>query len=196
MLKLRLPLFIAAIILLNVLIYYVALWLEPIDRLYPECARNSGRTSAAINLILLIMVGYYGLKNIYSNTKIKQRFQLLITLFSVNHFIHLFFVSRNFETAGTAELRMVDNIHGAIIFASLILVPIIVLSVKKLNLILYVLLIAHLFNVTYFMIMTFHSRYKPGVDESYLHRIGNLIMILACIYVLYGAFKERKLRWS
>jgi hypothetical protein len=195
MLKLKLPLFITSIIVLNILIYYRAyLTIEPIDTIFAECARNSGRTSAAINLITLFMVGYFGLKTIY-NEKIKIFFfRTLIILFAVNHLIHFFFVSQNFKLQDM-ELSIWDNLHGFITFLCLVLLPVLLYLIKRLNKMTYSLILIHLFNVTYLISKSFYVRYKPE-DPAYLHRIGVLIMIIALLYILYRVYKEKSMKFT
>lgn len=195
MLKVKLPIFIALIIILNIVIYYTALIVEPADRVFAECARNSGRTSAAINLILLFTIGHYGLKTIYKE-KIKFNFYFtLITLFAVNHLIHFFFVYQNFNWH-KMELTITDNLHGFITFLCLTFLPVVVYLYKKLNKTLYYLYLIHFFNVTYFISISFYARYKPGVDPAYLHRIGILIMIIGLLYILYRVFKEKSIEFK
>ena len=81
-------------------------------------------------------------------------------------------------------------LHGFITFISLIALPIIVYKLNRLSKIFYYLLIIYFFNVTYFIGISFYGRYKPGIDEAYLHRIGILIMIFALIYVVFRIFTE------
>ena len=96
--KNRIPLLLAIICYIEILIYLWAVWTASLDRsnffaietefIFDKCARNSGRISAAIILISLLMVGYYGLKEIYRDNKKKDTFRVLITLFAFNHLIH------------------------------------------------------------------------------------------------------------
>jgi hypothetical protein len=162
---------------------------ETADRVFAECARNSGRTAAAINLILLFLIGHFGLKTIYKEELKLNLFRLFITLFAVNHLIHFFFVYQNFNWQ-KMELNVYDHLHGFITFISLILLPIIVHQFKRLSKFLYCYLVIHFFNVTYFIGISFYARYKPGIDEAYLHRIGILLMILAQLYVVFRVVVE------
>ena len=188
--KLKPQLLFFLILLLNIGIYFTAKFTEPADRIFAECARNSGRTAAAINLILLFLIGHFGLKKIYSEEVKLKFFKLLISLFAVNHLIHFIFLYQNFNWHGM-KLGIYDNLHGVITYITLIMLPILVYSFNRLNAFLYYLLIVHFFNVTYFIAISFYGRYKPGIDEAYLHRIGVLIMILALFYILYRVFEER-----
>jgi hypothetical protein len=182
-------LFISLIILLNIGIYFTAVSTESVDQVFAECARNSGRTAAAINLFLLFLIGHYGLKSIYKEKYKLKLFKLLITLFAVNHLIHFFFVYQNFNWQ-KMELNIYDNLHGFVTFISLIVLPILVYRFNRLSKILYYYLVIYFFNVTYFIGISFYARYKPRIDEAYLHRIGILMMILALLYVVFRVIVE------
>ncbi len=191
--KLKLPLLILAILALNALIYVRAYYtIEPAELVFAECARNSGRTATAINLIILLMIGYYGLKGIYTKEKKRNQLRILLSLFAVNHIMHFYFVYQNFESQ-IVELDLSQNLHGIVTMVFILLVPIILWMSKKLNGLLYFGLIFHLLNVTYFIAHTFYGRYNSE-DPAYLHRIGVLIMMAASIYMLYSAFKEFRLK--
>ena len=190
MLKKKLPIIISLITVLNIGIYFTATYLESPDRVFAECARNSGRTSAAINLILLVFIGLFGLKKIYRDKVKLGVFQSLILSFTMNHLIHFFFVYQNFS-GQKMKLGILEKLHGAITFVCIILVPFIILTSKKLTNILYFFILLHLFNVTYFISISFYARYKPGEDEAYLHRLGILTMILMLFYVVFRVYRER-----
>ncbi|MBK9420180.1 MAG: hypothetical protein IPN44_03910 [Flavobacteriales bacterium] len=154
-----------------------------------ECARNSGRTSAALNLVTLFMVGYFGLKTIYKEVAKRDTFRVLLTLFAVNHLVHFFFIHQYFQSQGSA-LEVSHNLHGTITFICLLSLPIILWNMDRLNKVLYYAVILHLFNITYFICKTFYSRYKP-VDPAYLHQLGIVIMIGSLIYIIYRMYRER-----
>lgn len=189
MFKVKLLILISLIVIMNLLIYFWAYFtIQPSETIFSECARNSGRTSAAINLILLLMLGYYGLKTIYRDKFKMKAYQILIILFTVNHLIHLLFVFQNFKLQ-EMELNVSENIHGFLTFICLILIPIIIFSYKNLSKVLYSLTLIHFFNITYFISISFYARYKPE-DDAYLHRIGILVMITAMLYILYRVIIE------
>jgi len=191
--KFRLPLLITVVLSLNVIIYFrAASTIEPLDMVFGECARNSGRTSAALNLAMLFMLGYLGLKTIFQQEKKKNIFRTLMTLFAVNHLVHFFFVSQYLKDH-MVELNISENIHGFITFLLVVLFPILLWASKGLNRVLYIGVILHIFNVTYFISDTFLSRVKPE-DPAYLHRIGVLIMIGVALYTLYRMFRERSIK--
>jgi hypothetical protein len=180
---------------LNITIYLVAYNFEPVERLFAECARNSARTSTAINLILLLLIGHFGLKKIYHDKAKFKQFSTLIILFTVNHLIHFFFVYNNFKR-DDMDLNISDNLHGFVTFLCLIALPMVVIVFKRLNFALYFFLLLHFFNLTYFIGKSFYARYKPGVDEAYLHRFGILVMAGALLYIVYRVFVERGMKMS
>ncbi len=71
----------------------------------------------------------------------------------------------------------------------IIIAPVILYTCKNLNRLLYFAIILHLFNVTYFMNITFLSKVKP-VDPAYHDQFGIFAMTAACLYILYRVFRE------
>lgn len=184
---------IAFIFILNGLIYLTAmLTIKDPDLIFGECARNSGRTAAAINLVILLMIGHFGLKFIYNDENKKYIFRVLISLFAVNHLIHFFFVTQNFKSYDKI-LSISEQFQGFITFQFLLITPFILWSIPKLTRLLYFYTLLHLFNVTYFIAKSFYGRYKPE-DPAYLHRLGVLVMIGALLYILYREYRDRSIR--
>ncbi|RYM32117.1 hypothetical protein ERX46_15660 [Brumimicrobium glaciale] len=191
----RLPFLIILIFILNGLIFFRAFYtIEGIEEVFAECARNSGRTSAAINLLVLIMLGLFGLKRIYHKNSLKDAFRVLITLFAINHLIHFVFVSFLFNSH-SRELGIVEHLHGFITYICIVLLPIILWISKKLSKLLYLGIILHIINVTYMISHTFYSRYKEE-DPAYLHRTGIVIMGILVVYMIYRFFKERSIKFE
>ena len=198
--KKRIPLLIAFIFCFEAVIYLWAVWTASLDRsnffsiteefIFDKCARNSGRVSSAIILVTLLMVGYYGLKNIYRDDKKKDAFRILITLFAINHLVHFFYVYQNFKHHAMV-LSIVENLHGFITFICIIILPFILWSVKNLNRVLYFGIILHLFNVCYFINKTFLGKVKPD-HPAYHNQFGIVVITAACLYVLYRVFRENK----
>lgn len=166
--------------------------IEDVDLIFGECARNSGRTAAAINLTILLMVGHIGLKSIYKEESKKNLFRTLITLFAINHLIHFYFVTQNFKSY-EIELNISEQLQGFITFLFILIAPVVLWSFTRLSKLLYTGILIHLFNVTYFIAKSFYGRYKP-IDPAYLHRLGILVMIAALVYVLYREYKDRSKR--
>lgn len=198
--KKKIPLLIAFICCIEVLIYLWAAWTATLDRsnffsieskfIFAKAARNSGRVSAAIFLITLLVVGYYGLKEIYKDEEKKDAFRILVTLFLINHLIHFIFLFLN-VTCLEKPLLTHGNVHGFFTFIFIIIAPFILWTFKKLNWLLYAAILLHLFNVTYFMNKTFLSKVKPE-DPAYHDQFGIVAMSAAFLYILYRIFQENK----
>ncbi|MDQ3102185.1 MAG: hypothetical protein M3R08_12415 [Bacteroidota bacterium] len=171
-------------------IYLWAVWTTEQEFVFDKCARNSGRVSSGLMLGSLLLIGFHGLKKIFNEIALKDTFNILITLFAVNHVIHLFYVFQNFNRH-VVELSWIENLHGVITFASLLIIPVIVWSVSKLNTVLYVAILLHLFNATYFIMETFYSKIKPD-KPAYHNQLGIAIMIVALIYVAYRVIQENR----
>lgn len=188
--KKKLPLLILLVICVELLIYFWAVWTTDHEFVFNKCARNSGRFSTGIILLALLMVGFYGLKKIFLEERKKENFLILMTLFSINHFIHLFFVITSFKSHAL-PFNISDNIHGFITFIFLIILPFMIWKATKLSKGLYILIILHLFNVSYFICQTFLSKVTPE-KPAYHNQFGILVMVLACLYILYRVFEEIK----
>ena len=196
--KKRLPLLIALVCCVEVLIYLWAAYTATLDRstffgieakfIFAKAARNAGRVSAAIFLTTLLMVGYYGLKKIYQDQKKKDALVVLTIVFLVNHLIHFVFLYLNHKTL-EKHLIVDTNTRGFIAFALIIVAPIILWHCQKLNRLLYFAIILHLFNLSYFMNITFLSKVKPE-DPAYHDQFGILAITAACLYILYRVFQE------
>lgn len=199
--KTKILLLIAFICCLEILIYLWAFWTSTLDKsnffaiesefIFDKCARNSGRVSSALNLIILLMIGYSGLKQIYHDDAKKDKFWILITLFAVNHLVHFFYVFQTFKHH-TMTFNISENKHGFITFVCILLTPIILRAFKNLNNVLYICIILHLFNVSYFIMETFYNKIKPD-KPAYHNQIGIAVTSAACVYVLYRIFREYKL---
>jgi hypothetical protein len=198
--KNKLPLLILLIICLEVMIYLWAYWTSTFDMgnffaidqafIFDKCARNSGRVASAINLTILLMIGYFGLKQIYQDDIKMDIFRVLMTLFAVNHLIHFFYVFQTFKNH-SLTINLSENQHGFITFICIQLVPVVLWSFKKLNKVLYISIILHVFNVSYFIMETFFNKIKPD-KPAYHNQFGIVVTSAACIYILYRVFRENK----
>lgn len=198
--KNKLSLLIALIICLEIVIYLWAYWTSTLDKgnyfaidsefIFNKCARNSGRVASAINLIILLMIGYFGLMQIYRDDEKKNKFRVLITVFAANHLIHFFFVFQTFKQH-TMALNISENKHGFITFICILLIPVVLWRFKNLNWVLYICIIIHLFNVSYFIMETFYNKIKPD-KPAYHNQFGIAVTTAACIYILYRIFREFK----
>ncbi|MGJ8661959.1 MAG: hypothetical protein ACSHXL_07970 [Bacteroidota bacterium] len=187
--KSKLPWLLLLIFIIEIAIYlWATITINDPDLIFEKCARNSGRLSTLINFFILLMVGHFGLNKIYSKERKKDAFRVLITLFAVNHLIHFYFVYQNFNSQ-LVELTVPANKLGFITFISILIMPFLLWSIRKMNTMLYFGVVMHLFLVTYFIMDTYYHRIKPERPE-YLHQIGIGIMILCLIYILYRVVQE------
>ena len=201
LIKNKIPVLVASILCIELAIYFWSAWTATLDEsnffaierefIFDKCARNSGRVSSALNLIILMMIGYFGLRQIYSEDKKKDKFRILITLFAVNHLVHFFYVFQTFKYH-TMTLNISENKHGFITFICILLIPLVLWTFKNLNKVLYTCIIFHLFNVSYFIMETFYNKIKPD-KPAYHNQFGIAVTSAACIYILYKIFREYKL---
>jgi hypothetical protein len=199
--KNKIFLLISIITFIEILIYFWAIWTTTFDKsnffaiepefIFDKCARIAGRISSVLILVTLLMVGYYGLKKIYSEENKKDNFLILITLFTFNHLIHLLFVLLRFKSH-TATLSIVENLHGFITFIFIIIVPIILWTNQHLNKFLYFGIILHLLNISYFINKTFLGKVKPPDHPAYHNQFGIVVITAACIYILFRVYHENK----
>lgn len=198
--KCRLPHLITAVLCLEVAIYLWAVWTSTLDSgnffaitsefIFDKCARNSGRVSSGINLLILLLVGHKGLSAIFRNGSSRIELLVLITLFSINHLIHLFFVIQNFAHHGM-DLSIGENLHGFLTFFLIVIVPVVLWMSHEFGPALYVLIIFHLLNISYFTMETFLSKVKPG-KPAYHEQLGMAITLLACVYVMHSVVRDYK----
>jgi hypothetical protein len=199
--KNKIPVLILLIFCIEVLIYLWAQWTASLDKndffaitpefIFDKCARNSGRVSSLINLIILLMIGYFGLNKIYLDDKSKDAFRILMTLFAINHLIHFLFVFQTFQYH-SLPLSILDQKHGFVTFIGLLLIPILLWCSKNLNKVLYMATILNLLNVSYFIMETFYNKIKP-LKPAYHNQLGIIVTTAACIYMLYSIFREYKI---
>jgi len=180
--KSKLPLLIILIIGLELLIYFWALLTTQSDVVIDKCARNSGRASAVINLIILSMVGYYGLIKIYKNELLADKLKILLTLFAINHYIHFYFVIQRF-IHHSKNFNIIQNKHGLFIIICILLLPILLWLYKKLNWIIYIIIISHLFNVSYFIMETLYEKITPA-KPAYHNQFGIAITLMALAFIV------------
>ena len=188
--KKNIPLLIACIICLEVVIYLWAVWVTEPEFVINKCARNAGRASEALNLTILMMVGYFGLKQIYADDKKKDTFIILMTLFAFNHLIHFFFVYQNFKSHAMV-LDISDNKHGFVTFICIVLMTIALWIFKHFNKVFYICILVHLFNVSYFIMDTLNNKIKPDII-TFHYKFGICVTSSALLYILYRVFRENK----
>lgn len=203
----RLPLLIVLICCIELLIYLWSVWTSTFPEtnyfaihsavIFDKCARLAGRVSSVLIFIALLMVGYNGLRKIYAEDKKRDSFLILMTLFTVNHLIHLLFVILRFRSHGESISLFVPispggAVHGLITFSCIVIVPFILWKNKHISKLLYSVTILHLLNVSYFMIETFLGKIKLPDRPAYHNQLGIVALTAACLYILYRVYMENK----
>lgn len=203
----RLPLFIGLICLIEILVYLYADWTSKLDRnnffsieskyVFDKSARIAGRISSSIILTVLLMLAYWGTKKIYTNTKTKDTFLVLITLFSVNQIIHLLFVFLLFKNYGKSitfdgPIEIGGPVHGLITFATIATIPFILWRIKSLTNLSYLILIIHLFNATIFIVKTFLGKINLPAHPAYHNQFGVLMLSLVWIFIIIRIIVENR----
>jgi len=134
------------------------------------------------------MVVCFGLKQIYLEKTKLDTFLILITLFTVNHLAHFFYLRQNFKQRSKV-LKISENKHGFITSVSVMLFPAILLFYENLTMLLYSYIILHLFNVSYIIIDIFNNKVKQG-KKAYHNKFGIIVTSVACMYVVYRIFLD------
>jgi hypothetical protein len=143
------------------------------------------------------MVGYNGLRKIYADDNKRDSFLILMTLFTLNHLIHLLFVILRFRSHGEAitlsgPINIGGTVHGFITFSFIVIIPFILWNYKYLNKLLYSVIILHLLNISCFMVKTFLSKVNPPDHPAYHNQFGIVVLTAACLYILYRVYIENK----
>lgn len=184
----KLPLLILVVLSIELIIYLWALGTTRPEFVFDKCARNSGRVSSIINFGLLLIIGFQGFRKIHFDQVLKDAFQVLITLFAVNHVVHLYFILRNFRHH-QLELSLVEHLHGVFTFACVLTVPFVLWWFWRSRSWWDLVLVIHLINASYFIMKTFHSKIKPD-HPAYHNQFGIVLTSAAIVYVLYRLVRE------
>ena len=205
--KKKLPILLAIICLIELSIYFWSVWTSILDSdnffaitpdfIFDKCARLAGRISTFLFLMILLMVGYSGLKSIYSNENKKESFLILTIIFTFNHLIHLLFVFLRFKSHGklisiNEPIAIGGTIHGILTFTAIVILPIILWHSKQLSKYLYFAIILHLLNSSCFIIKTFLSKVKLPSNPAYHNQFGIAIISVVSFYILYRVYVENK----
>jgi|688.fasta_scaffold24802_5 hypothetical protein len=184
----KLPTLLVLLLSLEAVIYLWALATTEPEFVFDKCARNSGRVSSLINLMILLMLGHVGFERIRGVASRWDALRVLITLFAVGHVVHLAFVALNFHHHGLV-LSMVEQLHGTITFVFLLAAPVALWSVREPKPWWNILLIIHLINVSFFIMKTFYSKITPD-RPAYHNQLGIVVTSAAIVYVLYRAARQ------
>jgi hypothetical protein len=154
---------------------------------FEKCARNSGRISAILNLIILLMIGYWGLKKIYTDAEKFNLFLNIAIIFTINHLIHFLYITQNFKRK-SKSIKLSDEKHGIFTFACITVFPIVLWYFKNLNTVLYIFIILHLCNVSYVFIDVLYNKVRVKAIVTYHNKIGIIATILAWVYIAISFF--------
>jgi hypothetical protein len=192
LMKRRIPLFLVMVFCLEAIIYFWAVWTTEAEFVFDKCARNSGRVSSMLNLLILVLIGHFSFKRIYEDEHKKNTFRILLSLFAINHLIHFFYVFQSFRSHSW-DLSVSENLHGLITFIFIMIIPVLVWMKEKGGKLFFIALTLHLFNVSYFIMKTFYSKVQPD-KPAYHNQFGILVTIAALFYVLFSFFREYRQR--
>ena len=172
--KKKLPILLAIICLIELSIYFWSVWTSILDSdnffaitpdfIFDKCARLAGRISTFLFLMILLMVGYSGLKSIYSNENKKESFLILTIIFTFNHLIHLLFVFLRFKSHGklisiNEPIAIGGTIHGILTFTAIVILL---------------------------------SKVKLPANPAYHNQFGIAIISVVSFYILYRVYVENK----
>ena len=189
--------FILIIFCLEVLIYAWSAWTATFKNdnyfaishqlIFQKCARNSGRVSAILNLVIVLMLGYFGLKQIYFDKAKFDIFFNLVTILSINHLIHFFYISRNFKRK-SLKIKFSQEKRGIFTYICITLFPIFIWYFKNLNAVLYICIILHLLNVSYVFVLALKTKIRYKSKITIHNRFGIIATIAAWIFVVCSIF--------
>ncbi len=155
-----------------------------IDFQFQLAARYSARVSFLLFVGILCWTGIKGVKHIYLNEKNRILFVSLLFLLALNHLIHFYFLSMNFEVRGM-DLREFKNLPGAVAYIVLTLSPFFLWNKQELTRSRYQIILVGFTLVTLLFIGTYIKRLNQELEipiSSYL-LIGNLAVLSALVVV-------------
>lgn len=155
--------------------------------IFEKCARNSGRLSALLNLVILLMLGYLGLKQIYSKKEYFDIFFNLVTIFTINHLIHFFYISQNFKRK-SLKIKLSEEKRGVFTYICITFFPIFIWYFNNLNTAVYICIILHLLNVSHVFVLALNTKIWVKSKITIHNRIGMIATIVAWIFVVYRVF--------
>ena len=189
--------FILIIFCVEVLIYVWSAWTATLKKgnyfaiphqiIFEKCARNSGRVSALLNLVIILVFGYYGLKQIFLDKSKYDIFFNLVTILTINHLIHFFYISQNFKRK-SLKIKLSEEKLGIFTYICITLFPIFIWYFKDLNVVIYTCIMLHLLNVSYVFVMALNTKIRVKSKITIHNRIGIVATIVAWIFVVCRVF--------
>lgn len=188
-----------ALIALELLILLWAIWTAtlsesnylaiPRNKIFEKCARNSGRVSALLNVLILIMIGQNGLVKIYSSDETYSSFLNLVSLFTLNHLIHFGYISSNFKRQ-SLKLKLNEEKRGIFTYVCITIFPIFIYACRHLNLAIYLIILLHLYNVSYVFVMALYTKIRVKSKITIHNKFGMATTIASWMLLLYSVLMD------
>jgi hypothetical protein len=188
---------------LELIIYVWAVWTAKLKndnyfaisnkQIFEKCARNSGRISAILNVIILLFVGYWGLEQIYLTKKHFDMFLILVNILTINHLIHFYYISRNFKRQ-SLKIKFKQEKRGIFTYICITAFPLFVWYFNHLNAVVYIIILLHLYNVSYVFVMALYSKITVNAQITIHNKLGMFVTTAAWAFLMYRVFVEQILQ--
>jgi hypothetical protein len=190
--KNKLMLFSGVVMVLEIAIFFWVDYISTADYLvYQLAARYSGRLSFMIFAGMMLFTGIVGLKQIFKTERLKSFFIILLSLFSVNHVLHFYFLAMS-HLEQNETLLIPKNIIGGTAYILLILSPFYLFK-REMTTKIYWSVQSFLFLLTVIFFVSYLRRFMIEFPQP--THIGVLYSIITTIGLLvflngYKVFKE------
>lgn len=159
-------------------------------QIFEKSARNSGRFSALLNVVLLVFVGFWGPQQIFHNEKLFDSFQFLANIITINHLIHFFYISRNFKRQ-SLKIKFKQEKRGIFTYICITAFPLFIWYFNQLNAAVYIFIILHFYNVSYVFVMALYSKVTVNAKITIHNKMGMAVTTAAWLYMMIGLFREQ-----
>ena len=193
------PKYFIALIALELIILIWAAWTAslkesnylaiPQHKIFEKCARNSGRVSAMLNVLILMMIGHFGLQKIYSTQEHFLSFFDLVSLFTLNHLIHFGYISRNFKRQ-SMKIKFQEEKRGIFTYICITIFPIFLWYFRNLNIWTYIIILMHLLNVSHVFVMALNTKIRVKSKITIHNKLGMFTTVVSWIYVVYSVVMD------
>ena len=191
------------ILALELIIYVWAVWTASLKndnyfaisnkQIFEKCARNSGRVSAILNVIILVYVGYWGLEPIYRSRIQFDTFLTIVNILTINHLIHFFYISRNFKRQ-SLKIKFKQEKRGIFTYICITAFPLFVWYFTELNIEVYLFIVLHLYNASYVFAMALYSKITVNAKITIHNKLGMIVTTAAWIFMMYRICIEQILQ--
>jgi hypothetical protein len=188
---------------LELLIYLWAAWTSTLkndnyfaisnQQIFEKSARNSGRASALLNAILLVYIGYWGLEQIYLSKERFDLFLVLANIIAINHLIHFFYISRNFKRQ-SLKIKFKQEKRGIFTYVCITAFPLFIWYFNRLNAPVYLLILLHLYNVSYVFVMALYSKITVNAKITIHNKFGMLVTTVAWLFMMFRVL-QAQIHW-